>query len=99
MSWLRRKLQRRYDLARGVDADLVRANRKKWKLAAALLGLAFLIAWIAQKLPLSPAMHAALILAAGVLGIAASIFFEWAWREYLFLHKPDPEPPPSIFKD
>jgi hypothetical protein len=99
MSWLRRTLQRRYDLARGVDADLVRANRKRWKLAAALFCLAFLVAWITQKLPLSQAMHSAANIAAGGLGIAGFVLFKWAWAEERFLRKPDPEPPPSIFKE
>src|SRR5689334_6525282 len=99
MSWLRRWLQRQSDLARGVDADLLRANRRRFMLAAALLCLALLLAWMGQKLPLSRAMHSVTEIAAGLLAVAGFVLFWWAGAQGRFLRKPDPEPPPSIFKD
>ncbi|HET9184024.1 MAG TPA: hypothetical protein VFP59_17995 [Candidatus Angelobacter sp.] len=99
MSWLRRLLQRQYDLARGVDADLLRANRRRFKLAAALLCLGLLFAWIAVKIPLPPILNVAATILIMLLMIASFVLFHWAWAEQRFLRKPDPEPPPSILKD
>jgi len=99
MSWLRRWLQRRSDLARGVDADLVRANRKRWKLGVLLFCVALLLGWIAEKLSLPRALHLAVIVLATLLMIASVFLLHWATAEQRFLRKPGPEPPPSIFKD
>jgi len=96
MSWLRRSRQRQHDLANGMDADLVRANSRRWKAAALLFGLAFLLRWIARALP--PVVQFATTLIAILLAIASLVLFWWAWRVQAFLDQPDPEPPPSIFK-
>lgn len=98
MSWLRRSLQRQRDLARGVDADLVRANRRRWKLAAGFFCLAFLLRWFALKLALQHVVQVAITLVAILLAIASLVLFWWAWKVDTFLEQPDPEPPPSIFK-
>jgi hypothetical protein len=34
-----------------------------------------------------------------VLGIAGFVLGKWASQERWFLHSPDPEKPPSIFKE
>ena len=99
MSWLRRFKQRQYDLARGIDADLLRANRRRFKMAAGLLCLGLLLAWITQKFPLPHAVQFATTMLAVLLAIAGTALFWCAWAEERFLRKPDPEPPPSIFKE
>lgn len=99
MSWLQRYLQRRYDLARGVDADLVAANRKRWKLSTALFCAGVLLGWLETKLPLPHALRLAADILA-LFSLAAGIaLFHWAWQVDAFLSRPDPEQPPDIFKD
>ena len=39
--WIYRWRLRKRDLQEGVDADLVQANRQRWKLCALLFGLSF----------------------------------------------------------
>ncbi len=98
MSWWQRFQQRQYDLARGVDADLVRDTTTHSRLSMALFCLALLLAWIAHKLPLPYSLRLAAIILAAVSLIAGAVLSRWTMAEDRFLRKPDPEPPPSIFK-
>jgi hypothetical protein len=55
--WLERRQQRQRELARGFHADLVRYNRRRYKLAFALLGCGCLLGLLSAKAKLSAAFH------------------------------------------
>lgn len=98
MSWLRRVLQRRSDLARGVDADLMHANTRRFQFSIALLAFSALIVWITAKFASPYRLRLLLSVIAALLFISGVVLWNWALAEHRFLTKPDPEPPPSIFK-
>ncbi|MGB6623966.1 MAG: hypothetical protein WBE43_04210, partial [Candidatus Acidiferrales bacterium] len=50
LDWFRRYRQRQRDLAAGVDADLVRSNRRKSRFALWCVGIGFLLFGINGKL-------------------------------------------------
>jgi hypothetical protein len=99
MSWLRRVLQRRSDLARGVDADLMHANTRRFQFSIALLAFSALFAWSVHKVPFPYPLRLTLSVIAALFFISGVVLWKWALAEHRFLTKPDPEPPPSIFKD
>lgn len=98
MSWLQRYQQRQRDLARGVDADLVRDNRNRLRWAA-YLGCALALPPIAHILSLPETLRIAADMIAIPCLIAGIVLFHRARATNRFLREPDPEPPPSVFKD
>jgi membrane glycosyltransferase len=98
IGWIRRWNQRQRDLTQGVDADLVRANRKRYKLALGLLALALLLMLLCAKVQIPSALLWILSAAATVFFLASLFLGLWAQQEDAFLSKPDPEEPPRIFK-
>jgi hypothetical protein len=95
--WMERRLQRQRELEQGVDADLVRDNRKRYKLAYTLLGSGFLLALLCAKLNLSGIPRAVAVTLAFVLVMAGVVMGRWAAAESAFLSEPGPEEPPKIF--
>jgi hypothetical protein len=51
------------------------------------------------KISAAARVQFATTMVAVLLAIAGAALFSWAWAEERFLRKPDPEPPPSIFKE
>jgi hypothetical protein len=96
--WIQRSLQRQSDLQQGVDADLVRANRQKWKLFALLLGLTFAFFRIQALVEPSGLLHKVAVGITIVLFISAFLLGHWAYLERVFLDKPDPKEPPKLWK-
>jgi hypothetical protein len=96
--WIRRWNQRQRDLTRGVDADLVRDNRKRYKLAFGLQGLALFLILLCAKFHIPRTLRWILSAAAGLSFLAGWLLALWAQQEAGFLNKPDPEEPPRIFK-
>jgi hypothetical protein len=97
-SWLERWRQRRRDLSQGVDADLVRDNRKRYRLAFGLIGFGFLLGLPDAKIQIPSTLHLIVVVMATVSFIAGLLLAAWARNEAAFLSKPDPEEPPRIFK-
>ena len=97
-NWLERHLQRKLELQQGVDADLVRANRRRWRLCWSLFGLSFLLIGIQAKLRMSePLQNVMLGLFAASFG--GGLFLgHWARAERAFLNRPDPKEPPRLLK-
>ncbi|MBZ5645233.1 MAG: hypothetical protein LAO19_20940 [Acidobacteriia bacterium] len=96
--WFQRHQQRHRDLERGVDADLVQANQRRWKLFVCLFGLAFFSLAISAWAHLS---GLPLEIGAGItalLFIGAAIVGRWASLNQSFLNKPDPKEPPRLWK-
>jgi hypothetical protein len=97
--WFQRVAKRRYELAQGADADLMHSNRRRFKLAFGLIGLAFVLGLICSKLYLPVTLKAVLGVAAGISGVIGFVLPKWAQREHYFLTAPDPEGPPEIFRN
>lgn len=96
--WLERWQQRQRELQQGVDADLVRANRRRWKVCWSLFGLSFLIIAIEATVKLSEAWHrVALGLFMVCLG-GGLVLGQWARAEQGFLQRPNPKEPPRLFR-
>jgi hypothetical protein len=96
--WLERWQQRQHELQQGVDADLVRANRRRWKLSWSLFAASFLLIGIQAKVNLSNAWReVALCLFMACLG-GALVLGHWARAEQAFLDHPDPKKPPKLWK-
>lgn len=96
--WFERSQRRERDLQQGVDADLVRDNRRRWKFAGALFGCAFAVIGIDAALHLPPAWHRVATWLFGILFVGSLLFAEWARAESAFLNKPDPKEPPRLWK-
>jgi hypothetical protein len=99
MSWLLRWQRRRFDLARGVDADLMQENKRRFSRTIVLFGGAGLFLLIDWRFTPSNPWHlvltslAILCFAAGVVSAQIAMAYD------RFLRKPDSEEPPSIFKE
>jgi hypothetical protein len=96
--WLRRRQQRDFDLARGVDADLVTDNRSRFRLAACLFAVTALLVIVDRALHLTGWLHTGVVWTSVILLIASVVIARWAAAESSFLHSPDPKEPPSVFK-
>jgi hypothetical protein len=98
MSWWERWPERQYQLAQGVDADLVRGNHQRFRLGFGLLILAFLLGILASKSRLPSTLRfiiGIIVIATFLIGFALAA---WARQEAAFLTKPDQEEPPKILK-
>jgi protein-S-isoprenylcysteine O-methyltransferase Ste14 len=98
IGWIQRWNQRQRDLTQGVDADLVRENRKRYKLAFGLQGLALFLILLCAKVHIASTLFWILSATAIVSFLAGLLLAIWAQQEDAFLSKPDPEEPPRIFK-
>jgi hypothetical protein len=96
--WLRRWQQRQQDLSRGVDADLVRDNRRRYRLALVLLGGGSLLGVVSVKLGLSGTPQTVIVALAVVLFFTGILTGRWAAAESAFLSRPDREDPPKVFR-
>jgi hypothetical protein len=96
--WLQRWSQRQRDLSRGVDADLVRDNGKRYKVSFGLIGLGLLLAVLGSKVHTPSLLHWVVLAAGGGSGWVGFLMAIWAREESAFLSKPDPEEPPTIFR-
>ena len=98
-SWIDRWQQRQCELAEGVDADLMRANRRRSRLAFGLFVFGFVLVLINAKLHL-PTMLRAVLGPVGVICILIGVLVgKWAQAEHSFLTRPDSEGPPEIFRN
>jgi hypothetical protein len=98
MNWFDRWQVRQYQLASGVDADLVRDNQKRYRLAFGLLGIGFALGWLATKVHLPDTLRWIVSSVATVSLVAGMVLAGRARQQAGFLRKPDPEEPPKIFK-
>jgi hypothetical protein len=98
MGWFTRWRERQRELAAGVDADLVQANRQRWKLSLSLWALLFVLLGIQAKIKLPAIAHKIAIFLTIACLVASLLFSDWARAESAFLDKPDRPEPPSIWK-
>jgi hypothetical protein len=97
-SWTERWQRRRRELAEGADADLVRTNRRRFRLAFSLIGLALALTAIEAKVQLPKSLDTVLRIVAVSSFVIGSMMGRWAREERAFLNRPDPEGPPEIFR-
>jgi hypothetical protein len=97
-NWLERRLQRQDDLDRGVDSDLVRGNRKKWKIAALLFAVSMLFFGIRSLVLISARVQKVFDVIGATLLVLGFVIGRWAWREFAFLNQPEPKEPSRLFK-
>jgi hypothetical protein len=98
-NWLKRFQERQRELAQGVDADLVKANRRRFRRGLLLLAFGCLLGFVGPKLHLSLALRAAAAVVFGMSCLIGILMLQWAARESAFLNGPDPQRPVSILKD
>ena len=96
--WRVRWQERRYEIARGADADLLSSVRRRSLIGLALVVLALLLGLVCFKLHLAGTLKAVAIAIIAVLFVVGGGLAAWARAERDFLYKPDPEEPPSILK-
>jgi hypothetical protein len=85
-------------MEQGVDADLVHANRRRWKLCAFLFGLAFLSLGILAVAKFEGTLSQIAVAITMVLFFGAMILGHWARSWDAFLNKPDPKEPPRLWR-
>jgi len=91
-----RYIQRKRDLAAGVDADLVAGNRKKFRVGLLLFIGGFLL--FAGSAKIHGVMAEVLRWIGGATFMVGFFMVTWAQQERAFLNRPDPKKPPSLFK-
>ena len=97
-SWFERFRQRQQELASGVDADLARGNRRRFRRALGLIGMGFVLAALGTMLNLSGTLRMIAIVSGIAMAICGGLMAEWASAERRFLDRPDPQEPPRLFK-
>jgi hypothetical protein len=96
--WFERRRQRARELRQGVDADLVRANRRRRQLTAALYACCFLLIGIQTKLKFVGFWRHLVVGATIASFLGGFVSGLWARQESAFLNRPDPEDPPKLWK-
>lgn len=86
------------ELAEGADADLVRANARRFRLAFCLIGLAAAFTGIDAEVHLPRFLDIALRVVAVSCFAVGVVVGKWAHAERHFLKRPDSEGPPEIFR-
>jgi hypothetical protein len=87
--WLEKSQKRPCEIEEGVDADLVQANRKRFKIAFVLLGIASALGLVNITLHVPGTAHLVLrtgAIASGIVGVAMA---KWAQDEQAFSARAD----------
>jgi hypothetical protein len=95
--WDRWKKRQR-DLRAGVDADLVQANRRRFKAGLCLLAAALGTHLLGERARLPDWAQVALNGASAVTLLIGFVLLYWARAERGFLGRPDRDEPPRIFR-
>jgi hypothetical protein len=98
MNWFERSRQREYEFARGVDADLVADNQKRYRFVFVLFAFGFALGLIVSKVRLPSTLHLIVVVIATLCLIGGLALAVWARQESAFLSKPETENPPKIFR-
>lgn len=97
-SWIERRIERQRELDRGVDADLVRGNRRRQMLALWSFGFLGMLVTLDRLLHLRGWFHELVFIVAMVFLVLGFVASRWASKESAFLNRPDPKEPPRLFK-
>lgn len=99
MGWAERFQKRQQELAEGVDADLVQANRRRSRVALGLVGIAVVLGLLDAKLRIPSLLSVVLRVGSAISAVIGIVLGKWAHAERTFLTQPDPERPPEIFSN
>lgn len=80
-----------------MDAGLVRANRRRWKLAVILFACFFALTGIQTEVKIVGFLHYFVAGATMASLLGGMVLGLWAREEDRFLHRPDPEEPPKLW--
>jgi len=97
-SWFERFRQRQRELASGVDADLVRGNRQRFRRALGMIVMGFFLIGISTIVDLSGTLRMIGMVSGVALAISGGLMAEWASAERRFLDRPNPDDPPRLVK-
>ena len=78
--WFDRRQQRLRELQQGADADLVRENHKRWKLAWRLSGLGFLLCTAQTKVKLPTVWHNIVFWSSATTFLVGVVLLRWAYH-------------------
>ena len=96
--WLERKQTRLRELHQGADADLVRANRRRWKLSWLLFVASFFLIGIQLAVKPSGLWHD-IAVGSFVACVGGGLLLgHWARAEQTFLERPEPKEPPKLWR-
>jgi hypothetical protein len=96
--WGARWQKRRRELAQGADADLMQFNRRRFRVAFGLIGIALVLGLLSAAVRMQLMVENALRIAAGISAVVGVVLAKWAHAEHSFLTEPEQEGPPEIFK-
>jgi len=96
--WIERYRKRQDDLRAGVDADLLRANNKRFKAGIYLLGAGFGLYLLVKEVQLPHWIESVSKWSAALSLIFGLFMLKWAQLESASLNRPEPEDPPHVFK-
>ncbi len=96
--WFDRWQQRQRELQDGADADLIRANRKRWNLAWGLWACFFVLLGLQMMVKLPALWHSFVLWLSGAFFIGGSVLSRWAQAESAFLNRPGPKEQPRLWK-
>jgi hypothetical protein len=97
--WGARWQKRRRELAQGADAGLMQFNRRRFRVAFGLIGIALVLVLLSAKTHVPVMVEDALRIAAGISGVVGVVLAKWAHAEHSFLAKPEQEDPSEIFQE
>jgi len=97
--WVERWQKRRLEIAEGADADLMQSNRRRFRVAFGLIGLAFVMGLLDAKFLLPATLGIIFRVGAGISVVVGIVLAKWAQHEHTFITRPDLEGPPEIFKN
>lgn len=96
--YLQRMHQRQRELRLGVDADLVRDNRRRWKQCLVFFGCGFATLGVYAHVTLRGFWQDVAVTVIMLFFATAMFLGYWARAEHLFLNRPDPKEPPRLWK-
>jgi hypothetical protein len=97
-NWFERWTQRQQELEHGVDADLVRDNQRRRRLAWWSFGVVVLLVAIDTLFHLRGWFRDVVVLASIAFLVFGFVTAKWAQAESGFLSRPDRKEPPRLFK-
>ena len=96
--WFARWNERQRQLQSGVDADLVRDNRKRWKLSIVMFVCSFLLIGIHSQVNFPQLWSRLIAVLTGLFFVCGVVLARWAGAQDYFLSRPDPKEPPRLWK-
>ena len=87
-TWWERSRKRDLELAEGADADLMQANRRRYRVAFALMGLAVLIVYLEPKIHLPGKLSTIIRVLAAASFEVGVLLVKWAQTRVFVPHPP-----------